>query len=168
MNGQRQGITSPGILNSCGFDFGDATTATAYYDELPSGALLLPCDGALVKSPEDQTVYLISAGQRRAFTSSNVFTGLGFKFSSVLVVTNPELQALVKSTDLSSTDEAHLPGTDINIQGTIYWIDYDNTKRAYPSLSIYNSWHIDNDFSTVVPANDADLSLVTGPVVPNR
>lgn len=167
-NNVRKGITSPGILNSCGFDFGDATVATAADKALATGPLLLPCGGALVKSVEDPTVYLISLGKRYAFTSAQVFLGLGFKFSSVLVVTDPELQALSRGSDLNDSSSAHLPGTDININGTIYWIDGAGVKRPYPSLEVYNSWHINNDFSNVVPANSADLVLPVGSSVTSR
>jgi hypothetical protein len=167
-SGQRQGVTSPGILYSCGFEFKDATTATPADNSLPQGSLLLPCGGALVKSTQDPTVYLISQGHRYAFTSASVFLGLGFKFSSVLLVTDPELQALPKNTNLSDPASAHLPETDINYNGTVYWIDSNHQRLPYPSLEVYNSWHKDNDFTTVVPANQADLSLTTGSIVPAR
>ncbi len=160
-NGFRKGITSPGIMYACGFEFKDAKPATLTEMYLPT-TMLLPCTGSLVKSVQDQTVYLISSGQRYAFTSAQVFTGLGFKFTSVLVVTNPELQALSRATDLNNATAAHLPGTDINMNGTVYWIDGNSQKHAYPSREIYNSWHKDDDFSTVVPANSNDNNLTTG------
>lgn len=167
-SGQRKGVTSPGILFSCGFEFKDATTATATDNALPDGGLLLPCSGALVKSTVDQTVYLISNGQRYAFTSAAVFLSLGHKWTSVLLVTNPELQALTKASDISNGSQAHLPGTDINVNGTVYWISSSNTKHPYPSLAVWNSWHKDGDFSAVVTANQADLSLTTGSFVVTR
>lgn len=165
--GFKKGITSPGILYSCGFEFKDAKIPTTADLTLPT-SMLLPCDGALVKSSVDQTVYLISNGQRYAFTSAQVFFELGFKFSSVLLVTNPELQTLPKSSDISNGASAHLPGLDVNFNGTVYWVDANLTKHAYPSLEVYNSWHRDGDFSTVVPANAADLNLTTGSNVPMR
>ncbi len=161
-NGQKKGVTSPGILNSCGFEFKDAMQATAADSSLPINSLLLPCGGSLVKSYEDPTVYLVSNGKRYAFTSASVFAGMGYKFSSVLIVTNPELQALQRGVDLTNPDLAHLPQTNININGTIYWIDLTGKKQPYPSLEVYNSWNVDNDFSNVVPANSADLALPTG------
>ena len=165
--GYRKGVTSPGILYSCGFEFKDAKPPTSSDLALPS-TFLLPCGGSLVKSSVDQTVYLISKGKRYAFTSASVFTGLGFKFSSVLLVTDPELQALPKADNLSNPSSAHLPETDVNINGTIYWIGPSLTKHAYTSAVIYNSWHKDNDFTTVVPANQNDLNLTTGTAVPFR
>ena len=94
INGVRHGITNPGMLTSYGFNFAMGKTATAEDIALPEGSILTPGDGSLVKSKEDQTVYLISNQQRYSFVSADVFKKLGFKFTSVLVVTNPELQAL--------------------------------------------------------------------------
>jgi hypothetical protein len=122
---------------------------------------LLPADGALVRSQQAPTVYLISDGQRDGFTSAKVFTALGYKFSSLLTVTNPELQALPEGNDLSDTTAAHMDGTDIFYQGTIYWIS-GGVRYPYSSLVVYNSWHIANDFSGVVPANAQDLQLPVG------
>jgi hypothetical protein len=159
---QRLGITNPGMLSTYGFSFKQAKPATAEDLNLPLGDLLLPNTGSLVKSKEDQTVYLISNGQRYAFTSAKVFTGLGFKFSSVLVVTNPELQALPRAENLSNPKASHLPGTNINRNGTIYFIGTDQKLHAYPSLGIFNSWNLPNNFSRVVPANSADQSFPLG------
>ena len=86
----------------------------------------------------------------------------------MLTVTNPELQSLPQSQDLNSSTQAHLAGTDIDKNSTVYWIGYDNMLHGYPSLDIYNSWHIKNDFSAVVPANSADMSLPMGGFVGGR
>ena len=163
--GQRQGVTNPGMLASYGFTFADAVPATTADLSVPQGSILLPADGSLVKSKEDQTVYVISQGQRHGFTSASVFTSLGYKFSSVLVVTNPELQALSKADNLSDATKAHLPGTDINRNGTVYWLDGNQVLHPYPSVAIYNSWHKDNDFSAVVLANSEDQDLPVGDMV---
>ena len=167
-NGQRNGITNPGMLYSYGLTFESAKPATAADLSVSQGPLLLPSDGSLVKSSEDQTIYLISLGQRYGFTSALVFNALGYKFDSVLMVTNPELQALPRAANLSDGTKAHLPGTDINRNGTIYYISSDSQLHPYPSLSVYNSWHRKNVFSAVVPANSADRSLLKGDEVVPR
>ena len=56
----------------------------------------------------------------------------------------------------------------IKKNGTIYWIGGDYQLHGYSSLADYNSWHMDNDFSKVVPANAADMSLPVGSVVSPR
>ena len=166
-NGVLSGITDPGILNSYGFTFSDAVPATAADLALPQGPLLSPNDGALVKTAADPTVYLISNRQRLGFTSEAVFTGLGFQFSSVLIVTTPELNALALGNILNDGSIAHPEGVEINDNGTIYLMG-TTTRDPYPSLDVYNSWNIDNDFSNVVPANAADEALPVGPAVQLR
>jgi chitodextrinase len=168
INGFREGITDPGILYSYGLNFENATTPTESDLNLPQGQNLPPDNGALVKSSADPTVYLISNQQRYGFTSASVFTGLGFSFSNVLTVTSPELTELPIGPIISTPSSQHLPGLDINENGTIYWIGPDNELHGYPSLSVYNSWHILGNFLTVVPANTADLALPVGGVVPQR
>jgi len=71
---------------------------------------------------------------------------------------------------VSLTDpvQAHLQGTDILLDGTVYLIGSDGTREAYPSLAIYNSWHIANDFDTVVAANAADMALPVSGLVQLR
>lgn len=168
-DGIKHGITNPGMLTSFGFSLSDAVVASSQDSTLPEGSLLLPGDGSLVKSKQDPTVYLVSGQQRYSFTSASVFFALGFKFSSVLVVTDPELQALPKSSSLVNNGSSlHLPGLDINRNGTVYWIGGDNRLHGYPDLATYNSWHVKNDFSKVVPANSADASLPVGEMVVAR
>ncbi len=152
---------------SYGFEFKDPVPATAGDLALPQGGLLLPSGGALVKSVQDKTVYLIADGQRHAFISSRIFIGLGFKFSTVLLVTNPELQALPKGVNLSNSTAAHMNGLNISYKGTIYFIS-NNVRHPYPSIAVYNSWNLDNDFSRVIPANAADLKLPIGDPVTAR
>ena len=168
-NNIRHGITDPGMLKSYGLTFNEAQSASAADAALPQGNLLTPGDGSLVKSSQDPTVYLISNQTRYAFTSAAVFKALGFRFGSVLTVTNPELQSLPIATSLLNDGAAqHLPGADIVSNGTVYWIGYDDYLHPYPSPAIYNSWHIPNDFSTVIPANNTDLELPVGNPVEAR
>jgi hypothetical protein len=168
INNVLHGITNPGMLYTYGFTFAMGKPATSADMALEQGSLLTPQDGALVKSQQDPTVYLISGQQRYGFVSAKVFTALGFKFSSVLVVTNPELQALPRAANLSSGTAQHLPGLDIKENGTVYWVGSDNMLHGYPSLDVYNSWHLPNDFSRVVPANAADMALPMGDLVSAR
>lgn len=163
---QSEGITNPGILNSYGFSFNQAQPHPTAEDlNLPIGPNLLPNNGALVKTAQNPTIYLISEGQRYGFTSPAVFNDLGFNFSNVLTVTAPELDQEPIGAVISSPTAQHLPGVDINDNGTIYRIGPDNQLHGYPSLAVYNSWHLVNDFSNIVPANAADVGLPVGILV---
>jgi hypothetical protein len=168
INNVKHGITNPGMLASYGFTFSQAEPATSADASLPQGSLLSPQNGSLVKSPKDSTVYLIVNQQRYGFVSAKIFTSLGFKFSSVLTVTDPELQILPKSANLDSSLVSHPPGVEIIHNKTIYLIGDDNQLHPYPSLKVYNSWHIANDFSGIVPSNQADMLLPVGDMLSQR
>jgi chitodextrinase len=168
INGVSYGITDPGILNSYGLNFSDAAPATAQEMALPQGPNLPPDNGALVRSDNDPTVYLISNGQKYGFVSAKVFETLGFRFSAVLSVTGPELEWLPLGSVIQDSTSSHIPGVDIVYHGTVYWVGPDAERHPYPSLAVYNSWHIRGDFSTVVPANAADLALPLGSAVVPR
>ena len=155
------------MLYSYGFEFKDAIASTAQHRSLPLGPLLLPGDGSLVKSPLDPTVYLISEGKKHGFVSESVFRELGFKFSSVLTVTAPELNQMPQGPILKDGKARHLPGLDVSFNGTIFYLSSSN-RHGFPSMDVYNSWNVDNDFSQVVPANQADLSIPEGEVVKKR
>lgn len=167
LNNQRHGITNPGMLYSYGYDFSEAVSANAADSSIAMGSLLLPADGALVKKPGDPTVYLISGGMKHGFTSASVFGTLGYKFTQVLTVTGPELDAQQIGDIISNPNEQHRRGADILYNGTVYWVG-NGQRQGYPSLAVYNSWHLQNDFSHVVPANAADLSLTEGTPVQQR
>ncbi len=165
LSGVRHGIANPGLLRSYGYGFGDAITDTAAYEALPSGSLLGPQDGALVKTANDPTVYLISGGTRHGFTSASVFHGLGYSFSSVLTIPAPQLDILTVGSIISNANSSHLPGSEISSKGTIYYIG-TTARYPYPSLSVFNTWNLHNNFSRVLPANAADLVLPVGqPVI---
>jgi hypothetical protein len=158
----KYGITNPGILESYGYTFSEAIKISADQQTLPTTSNLPPNNGALVKTASDPTVYLISNDYRYGFVSAAIFSKLGYKFSSVVVVTTPELDQLLVANPISDATQPHLPGTNIISKGTIYWIGEDYTLHPYPSLVVYNSWNIPNDFSKVVLANAADLALPVG------
>jgi hypothetical protein len=155
------------MLFSYGLEFKDAKMATEQDRQIPLGPLLLPGDGALVKSPQDATVWLISQGVKYGFASASVYLGLGHKFTSVLTVTAPELNQVAAGGVLNDPAAKHLPGLHVNFSGTVYWLSA-TARHPYPSLEVYNSWNVDNDFSQTVPANAADANIPIGEIIPLR
>jgi hypothetical protein len=167
LNGIRHPIASPGLLFSWGYKFNDSIKDNATYQNLATGDLLLPNDGALIKSPNNPTVYLVASGLRHGFTSASVFKALGYKFSSVLVVPETQLKTLSEGSIISNSISRHLKGTNILYKGTIYLMD-ENVRNPYSSLGVYNSWNLKTDFSRVVPVNASDLTLPLGTTVTSR
>ena len=166
LEGIRHGIANPGLLFSHGYTFTDAIADTAAYQSLPTGDLLGPNDGSLVKTPKDPTVYLVADGQRHGFTSASVFRSLGYKFTSVLTIPEAQLRALPEGQSISNPKSRHLRGATIISRGTIYFVG-SGSLYPYPSMSVFNSWNLKNDLSKVLPANAADLAQPVGdPVTP--
>src|SRR5205823_5466711 len=95
------------------------------------------------------------------------FKQLGYKFSSVLTITAPELDSMPLGGVVFKGLEAHRLGAQIQDRKTIYWIG-DGVKYPYPNLDVYNSWNLRNNFSTVLPANSADSSIPVGSSIPKR
>jgi hypothetical protein len=121
----------------------------------------------LVKAPGNPTVYQISGSAKHGFVSAKVFTALGYKFTSVLTIPAPQLDPLAAGSLISDPSARHMRGSDVNDHGTLYFSG-DSARNPYPSVAVYNTWNLHNDFSRVVPANAADLSLPVGPVVTPR
>ena len=161
LNGIRHGIANPGLLYSYGYNFKDAISDTATYQALPSGDIVGPNDGSVVKAPKTATVYLISGQTKHGFSSAKIFTSLGYKFSSVLTIPAAQLNALSGGTIISDPKFRHMAGAAISSKGTIYLLG-DSARSPYPSLSVFNTWNLHNDFSRVLPANDADMALPVG------
>ena len=65
---------------------------TAELNKYTKGAPVLFGDGELLMSNSVSTVYLISGGQKRPFSTGEVFEKLGYKFSNIITV-SPQLLA---------------------------------------------------------------------------
>ena len=164
---QRYGVTNPGILFSYGLEFSDGKPATQADNALPYTDNLKPGDGAFVKKPNDSTVYLIFDNSKHGFTSESVFNALGYSFSNVLEVTTNELDALPIGTVVADSNMAHPSGTFINQDGTIFRIS-QGMKFGIPSMEVYNSFNLDDDFSHVIKTNTQDRLLPVGSVLDKR
>ena len=65
---------------------------TVELNKYTKGSPVLFDDGELLTSDSSPTVYLISEGRKRPFSTGTVFEGLGYKFSNVISV-SPQLLA---------------------------------------------------------------------------
>ncbi len=117
--------------------------------------------GSLVKSSNNQTVYLVSADRTlRPFTAWYIFEKYGYT-ANMIWSSNFNINDYTVS-DAITAVERHVDGTDVLQNGTVYFIS-NGTLRPYRNIEIYNSWHTyNNDFSRVVPANPSDMSLPIG------
>lgn len=152
---QAYNITSPEILKAYGFEFKDSIEATELDKQTGSKGNILPPDGTLIKTKSSNTIYLVENGKKRSFGSLLIFTKLGFKISSVITVSQDELNKFPLGAIINSTEIRHPRGINVKDGKTIYWMGKEK-RYAYPSLEVYNAWNIDNNFAQIVVANSYD------------
>ena len=155
--GQLRGFPSADVFYSWGNGFGGVQQASAEDLALPMGPVLVYADGTLVKGPNDPLVYLVSNGQKLPFTSGTVFTGLGFKFSNIQSAPANTFADLPTGGNVDNATARHAAGVwVIDSTGTV-WRMTATGRVGLPSMAVFNSWG--KSFSTVVPANAADMAL---------
>lgn len=153
--GTRRGFPSAEVFFSHGYTFGDARTATAEDLALTPGAVMTYAEGALAKGT-DQTVFIISDGKKRPFTSGQVFLGLGYSFGNVLKDSGNLLSGIVLGDVVNSATAAHPSGSLVNDGGTVYLVT-PNGKKGISSVEVFDSHRY--SFKNVVAANAADRAL---------
>lgn len=129
-----------------------ASQETTYY--------IPPRSGSLFK--DKGTVYLISNGQRTAFTSAKVFLGSGYSFANVQ---QGDTSFMVTLVPINSSDMAHADGTLVNEAGTVYAMK-NGYKMGFPTLAALESWGYSS--GEVVPFNANDQKVQVSGVVGKR
>lgn len=154
-DGQRLGFPSVAILFSHGYSFQDAVLADEGDLALPEGFPFSYRDGALVKD-HGQTVYIISDGQKRPFSSAEAFLGLGYSFKNILQENGTSLARILPGPTVDSAGGAHPDGTLVNDNGTVYLIAAQ-AREGIPSLEVFNWYRY--QLKNIVPINDSDRLL---------
>ena len=154
--GQRRPYTSAGAFLSYGFNtWATVVTASQADLSLPVGSFIPPRDGKIIcsnKGSDKGTCYLITQGQKAGFTSSAVFTGLGFSFSNTL---SGDVSFLNAAPNIGNANEAHLPGVLINKNNTIYLVG-NGGLLGVPDMTTLAAWGY--SLTDSVAANSADNS----------
>jgi hypothetical protein len=162
----RRPYTSAGAFLSYGFNsFSNVINANAGDLELPVGDFIPPQDGSLMCSdrlPDKGTCYLIVRAKKAGFTSADVFTGLGFRFTNTM---SGDVSWMESDDLINDPNEPHRSGVLINSNGTIQLVAASGLV-GIPSLASFNSWGY--SFRSVVPANAADKRRVQIGVLPAR
>jgi hypothetical protein len=169
VGGQRRPYTSAGAFLSYGFNsFASVVSASADDLALPAGSYIPPQDGAIFCATvtKDSDVKgecsLITGGQKAAFTSAAVFTGLGFSFSRAQY---GDSSFLSKTTNVDNTTAAHRTGVLVNNNGTVQLVG-GSGLLGIPDLATFNSWGY--SFANVVPANAMDKAMTQTGVMSAR
>ncbi len=163
-SGQKRPYTSAGAFLSYGFNsWADVVTASSADLALPTGNFIPPRDGKIIcsnKGSDTGTCYLITNSEKAAFTSSAVFTGLGFSFSNSL---SGDVSFLNSAPNINSVTQTHPEGVLLNKGGTIYLVG-NNGLLGVPDVNTLTSWGYTSSDSVL--ANSADNALPQIGVMP--
>ncbi|MEO8065764.1 MAG: hypothetical protein ABI643_02820 [Candidatus Doudnabacteria bacterium] len=158
--------TSAGAFLSYGFNSW-AKVPSANPDDLalPTGDFIPPRDGKVMcsdRGADKGTCYLITESKRAGFTSSDIFTGLGFNFKYVLT---GDVSFLSATQNIDNAAQAHRPGTLVNDDGTIKLVASGGSV-GIPSMDVLDSWGY--SLTDVVAANPADKTMTQIDILSNR
>jgi hypothetical protein len=153
----RRPYTSAGAFLSYSYNsWGSVQPIWDYDVTLPVGNPIPPRDGTIIcsdRGSDKGTCYLITNGYKAGFTSLNVFTQLGFRFTYAYY---GDVSFLGAPVNISSGTSVHLPGTVVNKDGTVYLISSFGL-RAFSNWPAFISWgYWDGD---IILANSADRNL---------
>lgn len=162
-DGQLRPYTSAGAFLSYGFNsWSDVVQASSNDMALPVGSFIPPRDGSIICSnggSDKGTCYLITNGQKAAFTSEAVFNASGFNFKYALY---GDVSFLPATSSISNATQAHLPGTLINNNGTVEIVGTNGTIGV-PSMNVLQSWGY--SLIDVVQADTADQTFTQSAIL---
>ncbi len=165
-DGSKRPYTSAGAFLSYGFNnFKDVVDANSADLSMRTGEFIPPQDGKIICSDrgvDKGTCYLITGGRKAGFTSSTVFTKLGFSFKRS---SSGDVSWMSSYSNIDDATKAHRPGVLVNDNGTVFMMGWEK-RIGFPSMDVFNSWGY--NLLDVVPANAADKSAVQSGVVPGR
>ena len=162
--------TSAGAFLSYGFNTWEKVVDRNFADMLlPVGTFIPPRDGTIFCATQTKGTdvkgecALITGGQKASFTSSAVFTGLGFSFNRAQY---GDSSFLAKTANIDDVSAAHRPGVLVNNNNTVQLVGASGMLGIPTDVSIFNSWGY--SFADVVPANSADKSLTQVGIIQTR
>ena len=150
-------LLSAFVFRQRGLKFVDVLTAEpGELDTYPSGSLLTPNDGTLIKAAEEPAVYYVGNGQLQPI-SYFVFVNRGFKFKDVVAVPLGELSSWTKGKFLP-------PPTGLLVkaqtQPAVYYIESGVKRPISFGVFVANRF----SFKDVVVGTDAEIAAIeTGP-----
>ena len=168
VNGAKRGFRNPEEYHSHGYEFSQAVAANDADRALPNEAQAVQkaLDGTLALDKTDgRTIYMIAAGQKRGFTSADVFFALGYKFEQAVPIdlTDYDTGVVIDSATLPHPDGALV--LDKTDGRTVWWV-LGGQRKGFQSAEVFNTYGF--SFSKIVAANDTDMALAVGDVVKFR
>lgn len=151
-NGAKRWIMSADIFIARGFNWPDirripASDLALYSD----GQVVNWPDGSLVKSAQP-SVYVISGGNKRPFSSAEIFIGLGYAWKNIKTISQQELDQYQLGAAVNTLQHADGALVRFSDSPNIYLIELGK-KRWIPSVDVFLAKKY--NFSLVVVANPA-------------
>lgn len=146
-------LLSAFVFKQRGFKFADVLSAEpGELDGYPTGKLMPPTDGTLIKAKEEPAVYHVGNGKLEPLTLF-VFQTRGFKFKDVIVVSKAELGGW-------DVGKPMPPPTGLLVKSktnpAVYYIE-SGTRRLV-SFGVFLAYRF--SFKNVVTTSDANLGLI--------
>ncbi|MDP3994166.1 MAG: hypothetical protein Q8P75_04275 [bacterium] len=168
VEGKKRGFRNPEEYFSHGYKFAQAVAANdadrslSDSDEPIEKAL----DGTLALDKTDnRTIYMIAGGQKRGFTSAEVFHALGYQFNQAVPIDLGDYPAGDPITGESTTHPNGALLLDKNDGRTVWWV-LNGQRQGFQSAEVFFTYGF--SFGKIVPATDADMALAEGALVKFR
>lgn len=153
-SGMKRWISSADIFLARGFQWGNINAVSpADLSLYPDGQTVGWPDGTLVKSNFSPGVYFISSGMKRAFASAEIFSGLGYQWGNIKIISQQDLDQYATGSVISNL--VYPDGTLVRFDdGPNIYLISGGQKRLIPALETFISKGY--DFKLVVVASAKD------------
>jgi hypothetical protein len=166
-NGEKRIFSRTKIFESYSYDLNQVVTVEQdIFDFIPTGEPMPFREGALLKGTKPG-VFLIEYGKKREFCSQESYLGLGYSWSSIILVSDEILNEIERGEDICSTD-FRPSGTLIKTENNPYiYLMTDNYKYRYPTQEHFLSWGY--EMEQVITISEAEMeSYPAGPDISFR
>jgi hypothetical protein len=167
-NNCRRAFTSAGAAESYGF-FSWSKVMDANADDLAlavcAEGFIPPQDGGIIfsdRGADKGTGYVISNGKKFGFPTETAFYAAGYTYAQAKWA---DVSWMTSGGVINDGTAAHLPGTLVNNNGTVQFVDNDGL-RGFPTATSFSSWGY--NFGMVVAANAADKAKTQVSVLGDR
>lgn len=158
--------TSAGAFTSYEYNnFANVVPANSDDLKLPMAGFIPPNEGKVFcsdRKPDKGTCYIITAGKKAGFTSEKVFTDLGYSFTGAIY---GDVSWVESDTPITSSTEAHRPGSIIKDGETYKVIFDDKSTLTFPDYETVKTW---GNTTGIVQANAADKKLINIGTAPSK
>jgi hypothetical protein len=136
-SGMRRWVSSAEIFNARGLKWENIEIVSGVdLSVYPEGKLVGWPDGILIKSNISPAVYVVSLGKKRLISSAEIFSGLGYKWQNLKIISQQEVDQYETGNTIISL--AHPDGTLLQFDdGPNIYLISNGQKRLITSAEIF-------------------------------